>query len=384
MHTLEGSVSTNSPLISYALAGLERCWLPQSQRWSHIYHLDGRPVPNESVPHSDVFYSLNVLLGFSRVQNIPPNINVQEVFLTNAAQLITLPVSKYAFGVGLWASAKLGIELPANVLAVINALLSTKENWLGFRAQDLGMILSGVVAMSTVEPEPWRRLAAELASFLLERYHCRSGLFCDTAAGPRRRFASFATNTYLTLACYMYGEIAGDPRFIDVANSCTRRLIAHQGPNGEWPWFYDAISGVVLDFYEVYSVHQYGMAPAFLEHAEKHGVEGAQTALIKGFEWIFGNNQLKKSMLVPELCLTVRSHVRKHELRTNRLRMIRAIKNSLLHRGAQLINPDRLELRRECRSYELGWILWSFGQRQDLPQLTHHHAFVDSLKIPTR
>ena len=57
----------NSPLVSYALRGLDRCWLPEHGRWSHIYHLDGRDPPNESVPHSDVFYTLNVLLGLSRV-----------------------------------------------------------------------------------------------------------------------------------------------------------------------------------------------------------------------------------------------------------------------------------------------------------------------------
>jgi hypothetical protein len=40
-----------------------------------------------------------------------------------------------------------------------------------------------------------------------------------------------------------------------------------------------------------------------------------------------------------------------------------------------LIDPDDVGLRLECRSYELGWILWSFGQRSDLYQLTHNEAF---------
>ena len=35
-------------------------------------------------------------------------------------------------------------------------------------------------------------------------------LFFDAAIGPRRRFASFATQTYLTLACYAYGELLDD------------------------------------------------------------------------------------------------------------------------------------------------------------------------------
>ena len=57
----------NSPLVEYALKGLKLCWLPQHGRWSHIYHLDNRTLPNKSQPESDVFYTLNVLLGLARV-----------------------------------------------------------------------------------------------------------------------------------------------------------------------------------------------------------------------------------------------------------------------------------------------------------------------------
>ena len=63
--------SANSPLINYALSGLQKCWMPEHQRWSHIYHLDGRANPNQSIPQSDVFYSLNVLLGMSRIRAVP-------------------------------------------------------------------------------------------------------------------------------------------------------------------------------------------------------------------------------------------------------------------------------------------------------------------------
>ncbi|HMH02338.1 MAG TPA: hypothetical protein VK555_13040, partial [Terriglobales bacterium] len=162
---------------------------------------------------------------------------------------------------------------------------------------------------------------------------------------------------------------------------CTRKLIEWQGPNGEWPWFFDAASGRVLDFYEVYSVHQYGMAPAFLELAEQHGVLEARSAIIKGFNWVLGQNQLAAPMLVPDLHLTIRSQVRKGELRTKNWRVFRALRNSTLRREAVLIDPSELELRLECRSYELGWILWSFGQRSDFPELTHHEMFIGPCQV---
>jgi hypothetical protein len=371
----------NSPLIDYALKGLDQCWLPDQGRWSHIYHLDGRASPNQSLPHSDVFYTLNVLLGMSRVQAVPAKLNLQEIFRHNIAQLTRLPVAKYAFGMGLWSSAELRADIPGQVLDAVREILRDKNGWFKFRAQDLGMLLIGVVAQAKLDAAQWSKPAAELAAFLVDHFLCSSGLFRDAPRGSRRRFATFATNTYLTLACYHYGEFAGNSRFTNIAVNATRKLIELQGANGEWPWFFDAVGGRVVDFYEVYSVHQYGMAPAFLECAERHDVKEARDALAKGFRWVFGSNQLGIPMLRPELHLSIRSQVRDGELHTNKKRAIRATINALLGRSSTLIDPKQLVLRLECRSYELGWILWSFGQRADFPELTDHAQFRTSAPV---
>jgi hypothetical protein len=378
MNQRDITASENSPLVDYALKGLELCWLPEYGRWSHIYHLDNREQPNESVPKSDVFYTLNVLLGLARVQRIPRSIDLSETFRRNASHLVALAVSKYAFGVALWTGAELQLQLPEDVVRHIDAMLADRNNWRSFRAQDLGMIALGVLAQAKLDPQKWRRMAAELFAFLVDRYHSPSGLFFDAAFGLRRRFGSFATQTYLTLACYAYGELMNDMRAIEIANTCARKLIAQQGPYGEWPWFFDAASGSVVDFYEVYSVHQCGMAPAFLERAERHGVSEARSAIVKGFNWVLGQNQLAVPMLVSDLHMTVRSQVRKGELNSKNWRVLRALRNSILGRKVGLIDPAFLQLRLECRSYELGWILWSFGQRSDLPELTHNKMFIES------
>jgi hypothetical protein len=368
-------VSQNSPLVDYALSGLRRCWLPEHGRWSHIYHLDGHDLKNESLPPSDVFYTLNVLLGMSRVDDVPDSINVSEVFRRNVLQLTRMPVAKYAFGMALWAAAELELDVPGDVARHLNELLAERRNWWDFRAQDTGMLLTGIVAQAKAGRKDWFKFAGPLFSFVSDRYHSESGLFFDAPAGVRRRFASFATQTYLTIACYYYGEFTGNCSAIAMANACSRKLIALQGPRGEWPWFFDAQRGRVLDFYEVYSVHQYGMAPALLECAERHDVNEARAALIKGFNWVFGENQLGRSMLVPELQLSIRSQIRKSELRTKNRRVLRAIWNASTGRASTLIDATGVGVRLECRSYELGWILWSFGQRSDLCQLTHNQAF---------
>ena len=186
----------HSPLVNYALNGLQRCWLPEHGRWSHIYHLDGRDQPNESLAQSDVFYTLNVLLGFSRLNQAPHNIDVSATFERNALQLLRLPVAKYAFGMALWTAAELKLEVPADVARHLKVLLSEKKNWWSFRAQDLGMILTGIIAQARAGRNEWYRLADPLFTFLVEQYHSESGLFFDAPRGFRRRFASFASQTY--------------------------------------------------------------------------------------------------------------------------------------------------------------------------------------------
>lgn len=367
--------SGNSALVDFALGGLRQCWMPEHGRWSHIYHLDGRSQPNESVAHSDVFYTLNVLLGLSRVNQIPTGLDLEEIFERNVRLLTRLPVATYAYGMALWSAAELKLDVPDEVTRHIETLVAERQNWLRFRAQDIGMLLTGMIAQAREGQRQWERPARMLYEFLVARYHGKSALFFDAPSGYRRRFASFATQTYLTIACYHYGEFSGDDRAIRIAQDCTRRLIELQGEHGEWPWFFDAKEGRVLDFYEVYSVHQFGMAPALLECAERHGIPEARDALVKGFRWILGDNQLRRVMLVPELQLSIRSQVRKDELHTNKKRMLRAVRNVYFPRAASLADSAHVGLRLECRSYELGWILWSFGQRSDLAELTNHYMF---------
>jgi hypothetical protein len=369
------AVCEPSPLIRYTIRGLRNCWMPEHGRWSHIYHLDGRPNPNQSVPESDVFYTLNVLLGFSRIANpaLDHGFDLPKIFRENVSLLPALPSPKYAYGMALWAAAELDLDVPTEALAAITSLVDDRKGWVTFRAQDLGMILIGCVKQARRDAgSAWTMRARDLFEFLKQRYSCPSGLFFDAAAGARRSFSSFATNTYLTLACYIYGEWSGDKDALSLAKACTRKLIELQGPRGEWPWFYYTPGGRVVDYYEVYSVHQEGMAPAFLQYAEQFGVPGATEALVKGFKWIFGQNQMNRSMIWKAEGLICRSQVRKGELLNKRKRMLRAIANALTGRPGTLINPSRLELRLECRSYELGWILWSFGQRTDLTELQYH------------
>lgn len=372
--------STNSPLVSYALGGLQRSWMPEHQRWSHAYHLDGRPTPHQSLPQSDVLHSLNVLLGMSRIRAVPSDIDLEDVFFTNADQLTRLPMPKYAFGLAMWAAARLKLDLPFSVAKMIRQLLEDRSSWTKFKALDLGMLLTGVVSQASVGRTEFAHHAAPLSDYLSESFATETGLFCDSATGYRRRFSSFAAQIHLAIACYSYGEYAGDPAMIYLGNACAKRLIELQGPHGEWPWLLDAERGSVADFYDVHSVYQFGMAPALLEFAERHDVEGASAALVRGFIWIFGENQLRRSMLVPSLQMIHHSQTLQNTFWAKNRHRIFTMAGVYLCRDAQWVDASKVAIRTECHSHELAWILWAFGARRDLPELTHNLAFRTTLR----
>lgn len=371
-----------APLIRYATLGLRRCYMPRAGLWSHKYHLDGRAEPNESVPHSDGYYSLNVLLGFARNPEMIASepYDLKAIFKTATGSLQLPRARIYAFGMALWAGAELGLEVPERALSMVRDFTADPSAAVHWTAQDIGLMLSGAIAQSRFNPA-WRGIAASLRDVILASYRAPRGLFFDSGSGIRRHFASFASQVYCCLGLYHFGEAMGDPVAVAAANACVARLIALQGPRGEWPWFFVPRQGTVVDFYEVYSVHQHGMAPAILHHAIRHGVAGAREALVKGFIWLFGNNELGCTMLRPELHLFYRSQRRSGMSGSRAARVLRALSNAALHRcdeiGAARAAGRTLTL--EMRSYELGWILWSFGGRHDFPDLTGRAEFSAAL-----
>ncbi|HZB91859.1 MAG TPA: hypothetical protein VE397_10485 [Stellaceae bacterium] len=369
-----------SPLVSYALKGLQRLWMPARKRYASIHRLDSAAAlgdANLSRPRSDAFYTLNVLLGASRLppEHRPP-IDIQEVYRDCCIELANNQLMPYAYGMALWAGAALDLDPPPPLIDRIRSSLLSATAIRAMTAQDVAMLASGVAATAIGEGGAWRAAADDLVATLRTRYfHPQTGLFFNQETRFRRRFSSFASQVYAMLALYHYGDAFGADWAIRVANAGAAKVISLQGARGEWGWFYGVPSGRVVDFYEIYSVHQHGMAPAFLHEAAAHGVAGARDSLVKGFHWLFGDNEMGVSMLYPEKHMFYRSQVRAREFDTTLVRGCRSMVNALFGRSDR---PDRhgaLSLRRECRSYELAWILWSFAGRSDYPELTEREQF---------
>jgi hypothetical protein len=379
----DAPVEPASPLVSYALRGLRGLWLPAQQRYAHSHPLDLAPGQGVPLPVPNVFYTLNVLLGLSRVRpaDRPSDVDIERVYLSCCGELAmareTDRFRPYAYGMALWAGAALDISPPPALAARILDRIVAEDRVRRMTAQDIAMLATGAVSLALKDEAPWRAVADRLVDIIETQYfHPEARLFYNQLRGVRRVLASFASQVYPLLALYEYGAAFGTRATIELANAGAAKVISLQGPGGEWGWFYYVPGGRLVDAYEIYSVHQHGMAPAFLHHAVAHGVPGARASLVKGFNWLFGKNELGVSMLCPAEHMFYRSQLRQGEMNTTAWRGIRSVTNALLGRSDRVERHGQLGLRRECRSYELGWILWSFGGRSDYPELTQRPEFL--------
>lgn len=363
--------------------------MPHLGRYSYRFRFDLPEPRNESLPESDAFYTLNVLLGLSQLTGLAgwEYLNVKTTYDSCCGELRSPSSRIYGLGMALWVAARFDIAPPDWIVDRVNIILADRPRLCRLSAQDVGMLLSGCTALALRESRRWRA-AAEQLGLLLREHYCdpSSHLFYNQGVGYRRRFSSFASQVYPILALYQFGEAFAAGWAFDIANRAAHRAIKLQGPRGEWGWFYYVPRAEIVDFYEIYSVHQHGMAPAFLHHAIEHGVPGARQALIKGFLWLFQNNEMSISMLRPQEHMFYRSQLREDELVSARRRAARSIANACLGRSDNVTNHRGLVLRQECRSYELGWILWSFGAREDYSELTGRTEFAvkqNTERLPT-
>jgi hypothetical protein len=140
-----------------------------------------------------------------------------------------------------------------------------------------------------------------------------------------------------------------------------------QGPLGEWPWLLGVATGRPLDFYPVFSVHQDAMAMLFLLPYRDAGRPDAAAAIDRSFRWILGENQLGVSMVRERPFMIYRSIERRDRLPRAR-RYVRSLVRSRLDRPARC-DERAVRVNDESRSYHLGWILYAWAGRDDVPRL---------------
>jgi len=231
--------------------------------------------------------------------------------------------------------------------------------------QELSWAILGLVTYAEQRPSDGARAqAGRLLGLIAERYgDPRAPLPDFTASRWRRGFVSFGAIAYYLMALVRYGTGFDDGPALDRFRTITGVVTGLQGPCGEWPWFIDARRGRVLDWYQVYSVHQDAMSMLFLLPALDLELPAIRETIQRSFRWIHGANELGVDMVCEQPFLIWRS-IRRRE-RHERAR--RYLRSGLSVGLAQRPEPTMLEINKECRSYELGWILYAWAGRTDLP-----------------
>ena len=199
---------------------------------------------------------------------------------------------------------------------------------------------------------------------LMRRRSAQSALFHHLGTGQRAALPNFATEIYALLAlAYLIQDDRYD--FAETwATSLADTLIALRLPDGGWPWLYHADRGVVIEPYEVYSVHQDAMAPMALSAlAEATGHVGYRDAGVEGLSWCYGNNELGAAMIHGEEPFIDRSIRRTRA--GNRLSLAANVALGGIAGVAHRVDLGRVEINETCRPYHLGWILEAWAGRRD-------------------
>lgn len=374
-----GDTAPRDRLTQFCLRGLGKMYLPQEPGFSASFHMDTQQ--NIRGGADEYRYTLNALLGLNRVlkQGVALPWNLEKIYARYVRDIAQPYVNPANAGMALWVAAELGIEVPTSVDDRIGRYLNDQAAWPTWDAQDFGWLILSLTAASS--PRDMER-AAKLVRFVLERLlEEKTGLFRFCPEGFRRSQASFGGLTYMTFAMLRYGRAAADKTAAAAGLAACRTLIELQGPQGQWPWMINVRTGTVSDWYQVYSVHQDSMAALFLTEALALGCEPARQAIVRGFDWVFGANEMGRSMIARRHSMIYRSVLRRGRLeRANRL--MRMLRSEYIGARDRILPADLLRVNPECRSYHLGWMLYVFSGRSDFDGIINHGDFAAEGKEP--
>lgn len=245
----------------------------------------------------------------------------------------------------------------------------------------LGDVLSGEAPIYTV-PCAWALTAAlaarslgdsnevqRLATSKLTKAQSASGLFPHVlpsrAAGwPRQHIGSFADQVYPIQALARLGMATEDFAALEAANACAARIVALQGPAGQWWWHYDTRDGQVAEGYPVYSVHQHAMAPMALLDLFDAGGADHRRAVAKGLHWIDRRPESDEPMISEADGVIWRKIGRREpDKLARKLAAVTTAVSPGFHLPYVNVALPAGKIDRECRPYEFGWMLYAWRSR---------------------
>jgi hypothetical protein len=222
--------------------------------------------------------------------------------------------------------------------------------------------------------------AADRAAERLLAVQGPTGLFghhlpADGLSRFRSHVGCFADQAYSIQALARYAATTGDEDALVAAERGADRIVALQGDSGQWWWHYDWRHGTVVERYPVYSVHQHAMAPMALMELKEAGGPDHRAAVAKGLAWLLERPESGADLIADELGVVWRK-VGRREPR----KMVRKVRSAMSSAQPELRLTwlDRLfppgPVDRECRPFELGWLLYAWHA----PHVLEHPSLTPS------
>lgn len=358
-------------LITNSISLLERMYDEKTQLFSFSTTLKDGEYINDFLNIGRFRYTVNVIAALQKVQNyynipwdlehlietyvnehIPHDLDVANRGLL--LHILTLQNHDASKELYFWLVEKLGsksraLKYPLQHLAWSSIGITTYAN----KYRDKGSV----------------SFARKVLNYLYQDLMNETTMIPKYNQSSRGVFISFGYIAYFLKAIHYFALTFNDSSIKTIFKEAVKRVLALQGENGEWPWFVNSSTGEIMDWYQIYSVHQDSMAMLFLLPAFDMGVEGAEDAICRSYRWLFGSNELNKSLILKEPFFIYRS-IRRRENFEREKRFLRTIKNSIFNKQSMRIPSQKLAINKECRSYHLGWILYAWSDRTDFNEFT--------------
>lgn len=230
--------------------------------------------------------------------------------------------------------------------------------------QSLGWMLWGLSAAAK-KGAPTEKTSAEVFDLVRREFVNPESLLPRHSNSVHRRWlVSFGAIVYFLRSLHEYASLTGDNEAHALFSSGVERMIGAQGPQGEWPWLFSVRSGRPVEPYPVFAVHQDSMAMLFLLPALEAGLPTAGAAIERSLAWVFGENELGTPMYTEGPFRAYRS-IHRMAAFPRATRYVGALASELGGRRASFAGGRRVRVNHECRSYHLGWLLYTWSSRRD-------------------
>ena len=348
-----------------AVQGLVPMFLPEKQVFSFRIVKTGQGMVNEGVSPR---YTIMTLLGLRELERS----GARTPFDVNGIYASFMKDTSWIEGAGdlgllIWMVAKLapeqldGVFQKYNLETALDRYTDAREA----RTMELAWFLTGLAHAGLAVPDKLASLRglAEKTYNLLKQNRGQSGYFghlnsSKSLAGfLRGHVGSFADQVYPIYGMSKYAMAYQLEEPAKLALDCANNICRAQGELGQWWWLYNSRSGQLASKYNVYSVHQQGMAPMALIAAEEATGQSFQEAIYKGLRWLPGANELGVDMRDLSQGFIWRC-IYSQQKSSKYLNVLR----SILGLPAGTPPASDLKVLYEDRCYELGWLLYAFGR----------------------